>query len=671
MKHKDCSNPGKNTLRLADISDPKELLGRSPRELEELAGELRAFIIDHVAVTGGHLASNLGTVELTLALLSVFDPARNPMVWDVGHQSYAYKILTGRREAFAGLRQEGGISGFPKREESPYDVFNTGHSSTSISAALGLARGMALRGEKGRALAIIGDGALTGGLAFEALNDIRQPDDDLIVIINDNQMSIDPNVGGLARHLDHIRTSTRYIRMKSRLGATLERLPFAGTALSRLLEALKRRARRLKRRSATWFECLGLRYYGPVDGHDIVQLQRYLIAARTLRRPVVIHVLTQKRGYAPAEREPERFHGVAPFKPISGRQPQRRRPQRRRPQPASRRLELRDPLPAYSEPRSYSEAFGRWMIRTAARNPRLVAITAAMAQGTGLEEFQLWYPERFYDVGIAEQHAVTLACGLAAAGMRPVVAIYSTFLQRAFDQILHDAALQRLPVVFAVDRAGIVGEDGETHQGIYDLAWLNALPNVTILCPRDYATLAEAFDYALMQQTGPIVIRYPRGAAQESAGERKPRLALPAAECLGEGRDLTIAALGSMVGIARDATRQLAARGIRAELVDARAAKPLDVDAILASAERTGSLITVEEAVYSGGLGMALAAEAAVRGLDIQIRPFAIGDHPVTQARVGRAREREGLAAGRIVETAEELLVLRGTRRLPRQRRGS
>lgn len=667
MKLNAFSRTDRPHLSLADISDPQELLGRSPRELEELAGELRAFIIDHVAVTGGHLASNLGTVELTLALLSVFDPARNPMVWDVGHQSYAYKILTGRRGDFVGLRQEGGISGFPKREESPYDVFNTGHSSTSISAALGLGRGMALRGEKGRALAIIGDGALTGGLAFEALNDIRQLDDDLIVIINDNQMSIDPNVGGLARHLDHIRTSTRYIHMKSHFGATLERLPVVGMALSRLLEALKRRARRLKRRSATWFECLGLRYYGPVDGHDIVQLQRYLIAARTLKRPVVIHVLTQKgRGYAPAEREPERFHGVAPFKPIARLGTQRM--YQRLPVFPARRVEPPDPPPAGSEPSSYSEAFGRYMLRAAAREPRLVTITAAMAQGTGLEDFQLRHPDRFYDVGIAEQHAVTLACGLAAAGMRPVVAIYSTFLQRAFDQILHDAALQRLPVIFAVDRAGIVGEDGETHQGIYDLAFLNALPYVTILCPRDYETLEEAFDYALKQQTGPVVIRYPRGAAAATATVQKPHLSLPAAECLIEGSDLTIVALGAMVEIALAATSLLAGRGIRAELIDARAAKPLDIDFILASAGRTGSLISIEECVYSGGLGMTLAAAAAVRGLDLQIRPLAIGDHPVAQARVRRAREREGLGVDRLLDTAEELLNGHADRQQQRRR---
>ncbi|MDI9471280.1 MAG: 1-deoxy-D-xylulose-5-phosphate synthase [Bacillota bacterium] len=653
-------------LRLAQIDDPKQLLGRQPSELEALAAELRDFIVEHVAATGGHLASNLGTVELTLALLSVFDPGSNPMVWDVGHQSYVYKILTGRHRQFAGLRQEGGISGFPKREESPYDVFNTGHSSTSISAALGIARGLALRGEKGRAVAIIGDGALTGGLAFEALNDIRQGEDDLIVIINDNQMSIDPNVGGLARHLDHIRTSTRYLHMKSRLEETLERLPVAGRPLSRFLEDVKRRVRRLKRRSATWFECLGLRYYGPVDGHDIAQLQRYLIAARTIKRPVVIHVLTQKgRGYEPAELEPERFHGVAPFKPVCKC---RVHSAKRRHQPtaataAVAATDFAEIMPPESKPSSFSQAFGRYLMQAAARDPRVVAITAAMAQGTGLEDFQACYPERFYDVGIAEQHAVTLACGLATAGMRPVVAVYSTFLQRAFDQVLHDAALQHLPVIFAVDRAGIVGEDGETHQGIYDLAFLNAVPGLQILCPRDYRALEEAFDYAFRQPIGPVVIRYPRGPEASFPVDPEPQPPLPAAWRLVEGQDLTIVALGAMLEIAARATRQLAERGIRAELIDARAAKPLDLDTIVDSARRTGNLITIEEVVYRGGLGMTGAAAAAVRGLEIRIRTLAIGDHPVTQARVDRAREREGLAVDRLLETADELLGLTSERR--------
>ena len=656
---------------LETIQSPDELREMSDAALTALAAELRDFIIAGVAVTGGHLASNLGTIELTLALLKHSELAHDRIIWDVGHQSYAYKILTGRRERFSTLRQEGGLSGFPKREESPYDSFNTGHSSTSISAALGIARGLRLRGEPGRAIAVIGDGALTGGMAYEALNDASQ-DDDIIVIINDNQMSIDRNVGRVAQHLDHVRTSARYLRLKSRFHGLFARLPRTGPRLARPIARLKRMFRRVRRRNSSWFESLGFRYYGPVDGHDITQLGRYLEAARAIRHPVVVHVMTQKgRGYAPAEQKPELFHGVAPFKPLhaspesaiaAADQGQQQAAQ------AARALQA-DKQPHFEDAATFTEAFGLALQQHAAEDERIVAITAAMAQGTGLVDFQRRFPTRFFDVGIAEQHAVTLAAGLAAAGMRPVVALYSTFLQRALDQVLHDIVLQGLHVVLAIDRAGIVGDDGETHQGIYDTAFLAALPGVTVLCPRDFESLAEALDYALYRCSGPVVLRYPRGGPVARLPWRpamRPRPALPRAERLMRGRDLCIVALGVMAGVACEAALILAREGIMVEVIDARSLKPLDTEAIFAAARPSGLLISLEENVAAAGLGMQLAAALAEQGEGIELRTLAIGDHPVTQARPDRARAREGLDAEAVAEQARQLCAARRQRQLPR-----
>lgn len=625
------------------LSNSKDLQVMSLEELDEVAGELRERIINTVSTNGGHLASNLGTVELTLALLHNFDAIQDRVVWDVGHQSYSWKILTGRAADFSTLRQEGGLSGFPKREESPADAFNTGHSSTSISAALGISRGLKLQGKAGRAIAVIGDGALTGGLAYEAMNNIDLSDD-LIVIINDNQMSIDTNVGSMARHLGRIRINHKYLKVKSKVEQILQHVPIAGKPISALIRFTKTQIRRAATEDQSFFENLGFNYYGPIDGHNLEELDKHIKVISQLKEPVVLHILTQKgRGYKPAEHMPSLYHGVAPFEVEVGVVS--------KPSGISSNEFLSDCT-------SFTAAFSQSIMSLAAKDPSIVAITAAMASGTGLSPFADLYPERFYDVGIAEQHAVTMAAGLASTGLKPVVAIYASFLQRALDQVIHDAVLQNLHIVFCIDRAGIVGDDGETHQGIYDVSFLNALPGITILMPSDYRSLYDMLSFALYQCKGPVVIRYPRGARNISAttaARPQLRTALPLSESLVYGSDVTIAAIGNMTGIALEAAARLRQENIQATVIDVRCLKPLDSKSIISAAIESGYLVTIEEQVVNGGLAQNLALYIAEENLPITLHALSIGDHPVLQASQKRALDQEGLSVSDLVASIRQL----------------
>ncbi|MDN5361969.1 MAG: 1-deoxy-D-xylulose-5-phosphate synthase [Moorella sp. (in: firmicutes)] len=618
---------------LAKIKEPADVKKLTPGELELLAREIRQELVQKVARTGGHLAPNLGVVELTLALHSVFNLRRDKIIWDVGHQCYVHKMLTGRREAMANLRQFDGISGFPKRAESPYDVFDTGHSSTSISAALGMALARDLKKEDYQVIAVIGDGALTGGMAFEAMNHAGHLQTNLIVVLNDNEMSIAPPVGGLAAYLSRLRTDPMYSRGKEELENLLNRLPHVGPRVLKVIDRLKDSFKYLVV-PGMFFEEIGFTYLGPIDGHNIPQLREVLQHARNSRGPVLVHVITTKgKGYQPAEEHPDLFHGIGPFDPATG-----------------------EPLNKGGPP-SYTAVFGAEMVRQGERDDHLVAITAAMPDGTGLTPFARRFPQRFYDVGIAEQHALTMAAGLAAAGMYPVVAIYSTFLQRAVDQVIHDIALMELPVVLAVDRAGLVGEDGETHQGLFDLALLRSIPGLVLMAPKDEQELRHMLVTAL-QYRGPAALRYPRGAGVgvPLTGTAQP-LPLGRGEILRRGRDVTILALGPLVYAALEAARDLAGDGIEATVINPRFVKPLDEELILTWADRTGRLVTVEEHILAGGFGSAVLELLARTGHQgVRVECLGIRDSFVPQGKPGLLREHLGLTPAGIKAAVQVLL---------------
>jgi 1-deoxy-D-xylulose-5-phosphate synthase len=566
---------------LERVNNPGDLKKLNLKEMDQLAHEIRELMIDVISKRGGHLAPSLGVVELTIALHSIFNSPVDKIIWDVGHQSYAHKILTGRKEKFDTIRTQGGISGFPKRGESPHDIFGTGHSSTSISAAMGIALARDLRGEDFKVIAVIGDGALTGGMAFEAMNYVGDTDTDLLVILNDNEMSIDINVGGLPSYLAKLRADPKYFRFKEDIGQMLGRIPALGPVVVRSAERFKDGIKYMFV-PGVLFEELGFTYLGPIDGHHILKLKEIFQQTKSIKGPVLLHVVTQKgKGYLPAEKEPHRYHGVAPFVQKTGK-----------------------PLVSQSAA-GYSNIFGTTLVELASRNSSLVAVTAAMAAGTGLEEFSKQLPERFIDVGIAEQHAVTMAAGLAAEGFRPVVAIYSTFLQRAYDQVLHDVCLQNLPVLFAIDRAGIVGEDGETHNGIYDLAYLRHMPNIVLMAPGSGPELSLMLEKALTWNC-PTALRYPRGVAEEQPFPLSPELAIGKGVLLKEGDDLLILAVGSMVMPALQAHELLLAKGIRSSVINARFVKPLDRELITAWAGRCKKVLTVEEHILAGGFGSAV-----------------------------------------------------------------
>jgi len=621
---------------LENLRSPEAIQKLSLDEQRELASELREMIISQVSTTGGHLASNLGVVELTIALLSVYDFRKDRIVFDVGHQSYAWKILTGRSSQFSSLRQKSGLSGFPKRSESPYDFFDTGHSSTSISAALGMVRAMANSHESGRVIALIGDGALTGGMAFEALNDAGMSGARLVVIINDNQMSIGKNVGGLARHLENLRISRRYIHMKTALETLISKIPLIGPRLLQFLQQVKKMDRLVLRRSGVFFEQLGFRYYGPIDGHDLRTLQRHLANIEEVDGPVVLHVITQKgRGYTFAESAPDIYHGVAPFE-----------------------VELGVCPVGQPECLTYSDIFGQTLLARARENPNICAISAAMASGTGLKPFADTLPQRFFDVGIAEQHAATLAAGLAAGGAKPVLALYSTFLQRAYDQLLHDICLQNLPVVLAIDRAGIVGEDGETHQGIYDLNLLLTLPAIEILCPADGRALERAMDRAL-ENNHPTAVRYPRGAAATVKDAFDPSDFT--IQTVRGGTDCTLAAVGTLLSEALEAARLLADEGIECEVLAIQRAKPFDYQNLILSLQKTRILLFAEETVSAGSLGQMILPEVIQAVPDCLFHLSAIRDEPLHQGRRSQLLIDQGLDATSLARQAK-MLVNRSVR---------
>lgn len=567
------------------IDSPRRLKTLSVAQLNKLAEEIRGLIIQTVATNGGHLAPSLGVVELTLALHSVFDSPQDKMIWDVGHQSYVHKILTGRREAFSTIRRSGGLSGFPKRSESIYDSFGTGHSSTSISAALGMALARDLNGKKNYVIAVIGDGSMTGGQAFEALNHAGDLGKHLIVILNDNEMSIDKNVGALSEYLSTMRTAPTYHKVKHDLELLLKKIPSIGDSVARIAERLKDSLRFLLV-PGELFEELGFKYVGPIDGHNIDLMQDVLEKAKTMPGPVLIHMITKKgKGYFPAEQESDRFHGVGPFCIETGKSEKK----------------------ASGGAPTYTSVFSKMLLCLAAKNTDIVAITAAMPEGTGLKAFGELYPDRFFDVGIAEQHAVTVAAGLACEGKRPVVALYSTFAQRAYDQILHDVCLQKLPVVFALDRAGIVGEDGPTHHGVFDYSYLRHMPNLVIMAPKDEAELEHmlATAFSLRQ---PVAIRYPRGCGTGVPLAKEPKiLPIGMSEKLREGKDVVFFTIGVLAAECLKAAELLAKQGLSVGVVNARFVKPLDgseLTRIVSS--KVKAIVTVEDQVLAGGFGSAV-----------------------------------------------------------------
>ena len=566
--------------KIKEANDVKQL---SLSECEQLAQEIRDFLIRSLSETGGHLASNLGVVELTIALHRFLHFPEDKLVWDVGHQAYTHKILTGRKEQFATLRKTGGLSGFPKRKESDCDAFDTGHSSTSISAGLGLVQARDLKGENYQVVSVIGDGALTGGMAYEALNNAAELKKNFIIILNDNEMSITRNVGGMSSYLDHIRMAAPYTELKMGVTNALKKIPKVGDGMVDALHKTKSSIKQLVI-PGMLFENMGLTYLGPVDGHDMRQLGKVLQEAKRKQGPVLIHVLTEKgRGYEPAMRHPARFHGAAPYEVETG-------------------------LPKSNGNPSYTDIFSTVMRKFGDREPDVVAVSAAMVPGTGLKRFGNMFPERLFDVGIAEEHAVTFAAGLALGGLRPVVAIYSSFLQRAVDQILHDVCMQNLPVVFAVDRAGLVGSDGETHHGCFDLSYLSMMPNMTVMAPKNKWELSDMLKFAIRQKS-PVAIRYPRGEAYTGLEDYRAPIEMGKAEILEKGKEIAILAVGNMVRTAVQVTENLRNCGYEPTLVNMRFVKPLDMDLLemmlqlFDGAKDHSLIVTMEENVKSGGFG--------------------------------------------------------------------
>lgn len=568
---------------LDDIREPGDIQKLDPELYPELAQEIREFLIRKVSENGGHLASNLGVVELTMALHLVFSPPKDKIIWDVGHQAYTHKILTGRKEGFDRLRQFGGLSGFPKLRESACDVYETGHSSTSLSAGIGLVQARELLGEDYGVAAVIGDGSLSGGMAYEALNNASRLHSNFIIVLNDNNMSISESTGGISTYLSRIRMAKGYNDLKQDVTKTLQKVPGIGGSLVETISRTKSSIKQLVI-PGMLFENLDITYVGPIDGHNILSMVRILKEARQISRPILVHVLTQKgRGYEPAERRPSFFHGVSPFEPATGR------PKKEKTAP------------------TYTDVFARTICRLAAEQEKLVAVTAAMADGTGLKRFASLYPDRFFDVGIAEEHAVSFAAGLAAGGLKPVVAVYSTFLQRAYDQILLDVCLQKLPVIFAVDRAGLVGNDGETHQGVFDLSYLSQMPGMTILAPKNSGELKAALEFAVAFD-GPIAVRYPRGTAYRGLKEHRDPMVLGKSEVLRKGDSLAILAVGNMVKTAAEVCVSLEKEGIALTLVNVRFVKPMDTE-LLDRLSKTHTLfVTIEDNVLRGGYGEAVTA---------------------------------------------------------------
>lgn len=610
---------------LEKIKQEKDIQQIKPDELPILADEIREFLIRKISVTGGHLASNLGVVELTMAMHIAFDLPKDKIVWDVGHQSYTHKILTGRKEGFDELRKFGGMSGFPKRKESGCDCFDTGHSSTSISAGLGYALARQIKGDDYKVVSVIGDGALTGGMAYEALNNASRIRSNFMIVLNDNKMSISENVGGLSKHLSILRTTESYQEIKTGVANSLSKIPVYGESIVERIRKTKSGIKQLLV-SGMFFENMGIMYLGPVDGHDVMGMVRVFRDAAKFQGPVLIHVITKKgKGYLPAERHPARFHGAEPFDIATGL-------------PAKKRLKA-----------NYTDVFSTVMRKLGDRDEAVVAVTAAMADGTGLKRFSNLFPERFFDVGIAEEHAVTFAAGLAAAGLKPIVAVYSSFLQRAYDQILHDVCIQKLPVIFAIDRAGLVGSDGETHQGIFDLTYLCGIPNMTVLAPKNKWELSDMIKFAV-DFPAPIAIRYPRGEAYDGLKDFRAPIVYGKSEMICKGRGIALVALGSMVKTAKVVLEKLREQGYDATLVNARFAKPLDEELLSDLAIGHNMLVTLEENVISGGFGEHVTEYLCAHRMDCHVLNIAITDDYVEHGNVELLRQILKIDADSILE---------------------
>ena len=607
--------------RINEANDIKKI---EPEAYDALASEIRSFIIKSVSEHGGHLASNLGVVELTMALHLCMDFPNDKLIWDVGHQAYTHKLLTGRKEDFSGLRTFGGMSGFPKHKESLCDAFDTGHSSTSISAALGYARARDLKGEDRTVVAVIGDGSLTGGMAYEALNNVSHLKSNMIIVLNDNKMSISENVGGLSKHLTALRTRESYMDFKMDVEKKLKQIPHVGDSVARSVKKSKDSIRQLFVKGG-FFEDFGIKYIGPIDGHDIKEMVRVLNALKRLNEPVVMHVVTQKgRGYVPAEKNPSAFHGVGSFDIATG-----------------------ESLAAKSL--TYTSVFSKTICRLGKAHPDVVTICAAMPDGTGLTAFKKHFPDRFFDVGIAEQHAVTFAAGLAAGGMHPFVAVYSSFLQRAYDQIIHDVCIQNLPVVFCVDRAGLVGADGETHQGIFDLSYLSMIPNMTVCAPKNKYELYDMLYFAY-QYHGPIAIRYPRGGAYEGFKNMRPPIEYGRSELMFEGEKIALVAVGSMVQTAVQVREKLLDKGINATVVNARFVCPLDTECLDRLSRDHQWIVTMEENVLKGGFGEACGDYLLAKHEDVRLIHVGVPDVYVEHGGVDQLKKTLHMDADSIVE---------------------
>ena len=609
---------------LEQINGAADLRRLNINEKKILAQEIREYIIDVVSKNGGHLASNLGIVELTLAIHNVFDLKKDKVVWDVGHQAYVHKILTGRKEQLKTLRKLDGLAGFPKTSESETDCFNTGHSSTSISAAMGMAKARDLKKENHSVIAVIGDGALTGGMALEALNHVGSSRTNMIVILNDNEMSISKNIGGINKLLTRLRAKRRYTVSNQKGRKIIEKIPVIGRLTVKAVKRIKKSIKQLII-PKMYFEEIGFKYLGPVDGHNLEDLEYILSRAKELDEPVLIHVLTKKgKGYKPAEDNPDKFHGTGPFNIETGESTKKKS-------------------------KDYSKAFGEKLIELAEKNEKIVAITAAMRDGIGLKDFSTKYPERFFDVGIAEQHALTFAAGLAKEGMIPFVPIYSSFYQRAYDQVIHDICIQKIPVIMCVDRAGCVGNDGETHQGLYDMAFFRLIPNITIMAPKDFEELTKMMEFAI-ELKAPVVIRYPRGGEADVKFDKHEELELGKAEVLKEGQDVTIIGIGKMTAMAMKVANELEKDDINAEVINARFLKPLDESKITESISNTKFVITIEDGTEIGGLGSSIKELIINKKLeDVKIKCFAYPDEFIKHGSVSELEELYGLDYKNIV----------------------
>lgn len=606
------------TNLLEQINSPKDLKKITLEEKETLSQEIRDLIIDVTSKNGGHVASNLGVVELTIALHSIFDTPNDKIVWDVGHQCYVHKILTGRREEFQNIRKLGGISGFPKICESEYDNFNTGHSSTSISIATGMARARDILNENYEVVAVIGDGSLTGGMALEALNDAGSSKTNVKVILNDNEMSISKNVGGIPLYLSKMRTKTGYTRSNRKIKAIVNKIPYIGKPIISFAHYTKQIIKRAVFRNM-YFEDIGFTYLGPVDGHDIKKLEDILERSKKINGPVLIHVVTKKgKGYKLAEENPDKFHGISAYDKETGE---------------------------VKKSKNYSKVFGEKLVKMASTDKKIVAVTAAMRDGTGLKEFSEKFQDRFFDVGIAEQHALGLIAGMARAGLKPVLPIYSSFLQRGYDQIIHDIALSGIPVTVCIDRAGIVGNDGETHQGIFDLSFLSSIPNIVIMAPKNFEELDKMLEFGVNLDK-PVFIRYPRGGENFSF-ESTEDVELGKAEIVQEGTDLSIIAIGNMVGRAEEVASLLPEKSV--EIINARFLKPLDEETILNSIRKTGYCITIEDNLLKGGLGSAVVEAVNKSDIqDVKIKNFGYDDTFVEHGTVKELEDKYGLSAEKI-----------------------